>query len=84
MCVAGEKSKLVIIGTKEMKKKKLGENKQEIIVDGKQVTETKSEKLLGVILNEKMTWQDHLYGEKWRPEGENSQGLISFHQDLVS
>ena len=38
MCMAGEKSKLVIVGTKEMKKK--------ISVDGKEVTETKSEKLL--------------------------------------
>ena len=46
MCMAGEKSKLVIVGTKEMKKKKLGENKLKISVDGKEVTETKSEKLL--------------------------------------
>ena len=76
MSVAGDKSKLVIVGTREMKKKKLGETAMTILVDGKEVTETKSEKLLGVIINEKMTWQEHLHGEKWRKEGENNQGLI--------
>ena len=76
MCVAGDKSKLVIVGTKELKRRKLGDNALKIVVDGKEVIETKSEKLLGVILNDKMTWQDHLYGEKWREKGKNSPGLI--------
>ena len=47
-----------------------------ISVDGKQVNDNKSEKLLGVILNEKLTWQEHLHGIKWRKEGENSPLLI--------
>ena len=76
MCVAGDKSKLLVIGTKEMRKKKLGNQIQTISVDGKQVTETKSEKLLGVIINNHLTWQDHLHGETWRVEGENRKGLI--------
>ena len=77
MVVAGEKSKLMIIGTKELRKSRLGENKIEISVDGKKVSETHSEKLLGVILNNQMTWKEHLYGEKWRvPKTENSPGLI--------
>ena len=77
MVVAGEKSKLVIIGTKELRSRKLGEQILEISVVGKQVFETPSEKLLGVILNNKMTWKEHLYGEAWRqPDSDNSPGLI--------
>ena len=38
--------------------------------------ETQSEKLLGVIMNNKLTWNEHLYGESWRTEGEKSKGLI--------
>ena len=34
-----------------------------------------SEKLLGLVVNEEMTWKDHLYGEQWRDE-ENTPGLI--------
>ena len=34
-----------------------------------------SEKLLGLIVNEEMSWKDHLYGEKWREE-DNAPGLI--------
>ena len=76
MCVARDKSKQLFIGTKKMRKKKLGNQVQTVSVDGKQVTETKSEKLLGVIINNHLTWQDHLHGETWRAEGENSKGLI--------
>ena len=77
MVVAGDKSKLVVIGTKELRGKKLGDRKLVISVDGKNVEETESEKLLGVILNNHMTWKEHLYGEKWRtPVSENSPGLI--------
>ena len=45
-------------------------------MDGKQVIETPSEKLLGVIINNQMTWREHLYGESWRTGEDNSQGLI--------
>ena len=76
MCVAGQKSKLLIIGTKELKKKKCEDREFSINVDGKLVKETQSEKLLGVIMNNKLTWNEHLYGESWRTEGEKSKGLI--------
>ena len=76
MVVAGEKSKLIIVGTQELKKRKLGEDIRSIQVDGKVVTESPSEKLLGVIVNNKMTWHEHLYGETWRTEEENSKGLL--------
>ena len=76
MVVAGEKSKLLIIRTKELRKKKLGDEMHSIMVDGKLVRESKSEKLLGVIINNQMTWQEHLYGEDWRTEEDNNPGLI--------
>ena len=75
MCVAGDKSKLLIIGTKELKRSKLGDQVHSIVVDGKTVSETKSEKLLGVIFNNTMTWKEHLHGEDWR-DMDNNQGLI--------
>ena len=78
MVVAGGKSKLIVVGTKELRTRKLGDRKLEVMVDGKLVRESPSEKLLGVILNNQMTWKEHLHGETWRtPETENDNGLIS-------
>ena len=69
LCVAGEKSKLLVIGTNQMRSSKLsGELK--IIIDGKEVTETGSEKLLGVVMNNQLTWKHHLYGDQ------ENEGLI--------
>ena len=39
-------------------------------LNGKEVVETVSEKLLGVIINNKMTWKHHLYGD------DENEGLI--------
>ena len=75
MCVAGDKSKLLVIGTRHLKDKKL-DQPIEIQVDNKIVMETRSEKLLGVIINNELTWKEHLYGETWRVGGQNSVGLI--------
>ena len=75
MCVAGEKSKLLIIGTQKLRNQKLTAP-MKIKVDNLEVVETKSEKLLGVVINNKLTWHDHLYGEKWRIGDENTPGLI--------
>ena len=62
LCVAGSKSKLLVIGTEKLKKmKNVGETK--IIVDGKVIPATSSEKLLGVVLNNSLTWKHHLYGD---------------------
>ena len=76
MCVADQKSNLQVLGTKELKKNKCRGREFSILVDGKQVIETPSEKLLGVIINNQMTWREHLYGESWRTGEDNSQGLI--------
>ena len=76
MSVSGEKSKLLTVGTSELKRRKLGDQVQAILVDGKRVEETRSEKLLGEIINNKMTWSDHLHGEDWREKGDNNPGVI--------
>ena len=69
LCVAGDKSKLMIIGTQQLRSSKIKEALS-IQVDGKEVQETVSEKLLGVVINNKLTWQQHLYGD------EENSGLI--------
>ena len=56
MACAGDKTKLVVIGTKQMRKNKLTEeNKLKVTVDGNEVYATHSEKLLGLIVNSEMT-----------------------------
>ena len=48
---SGEKTKLLIIGTAEQQRKAKEIGKIEIDVCGNKVTETESEKLLGIIVN---------------------------------
>ena len=55
LCVAGEKSKLLIIGTSKMRASKVT-TEAKIVVDGKEITETASEKLLGVVVNNNLTY----------------------------
>ena len=71
MC-SGSKTKLLVVGTKELRKSKLnnGADVIEIEVDGHKVTESQSERLLGVLINNTMTWQNHLFGN------EENKGLI--------
>ena len=63
LCVAGAKSKLMIIGTKQLRASKITE-KAKIVIDGREVVETDSEKLLGVVINNELTWKNHLYGDR--------------------
>ena len=63
LCVAGDKSKLLIVGTKKLKASK-GAAEAKIVVDNKEIIETTSEKLLGVVVNNELTWKNHLYGDK--------------------
>ena len=62
LCVAGEKSKLLIIGTNSLRASKV-DTVAKIVVDGKEITETASEKLLGLVINNQLTWKNHLYGD---------------------
>ena len=63
MVVAGQKSKLIVVGTGKQRKRKLGNQKISIIVDGQTISESQSERLLGVVINNNMTWKNHLYGD---------------------
>ena len=49
--------------------------KVQIEVCGQTVVESKSEKLLGLIVNNQLTWKEYLHGEHWREKG-NASGLI--------
>ena len=69
LCVAGDKSKLMVVGTRELKAARELTD-MSIIVDGKAVKETSSEKLLGVVLNNDLTWKNHLHGDH------ENEGLI--------
>ena len=79
MACAGDKTKLLVIGTRKMRRSKLSDGNEEILlkvtVDGNEVHATHSEKLLGLIVNSEMTWKDYLYGEKWRNK-DNFKGLL--------
>ena len=71
MC-SGSKTKLLVVGTKELRKSKLTNQDKviEIEVDGHKVNESQSERLLGVIINNTMTWENHLFGN------DENKGLI--------
>ena len=70
LCVAGDKSKLLIVTHQELRNARLTD-KLAIQVDGRRIEETTSEKLLGIVFNNKLSWKDHLYGDQDNP------GLIS-------
>ena len=61
---SGSKTKLLVVGTRELRKSKLTRCDKiiEIEVDGYKVKESQSERLLGVLINNTMTWENHLYG----------------------
>ena len=61
-CVAGDKSKILIVGTEQLKRKRL-KNELGIVVNQDIIEETTSEKFLGVVVNNKLTWKEHLYGD---------------------
>ena len=77
MVCSGSKTKLLLIGTQQLKLAKLNRVNPniEINVCGEIVRDSKSERLLGLTVNNTMTWSDYLYGEKWRIEN-NCTGLI--------
>ena len=65
MICSGEKTKLLVVGTKELRAAKLiDERALSIEVCDQKIVETKDEKLLGVIMSNNLTWSTHLYGNK--------------------
>ena len=69
LCVAADKSKLLICGTKALKASKASPEMM-IEVEGETILESESEKLLGLVINNQLTWKHHLYGDN------SNQGLI--------
>ena len=76
MVCSGEKTKLLMLGTAQLKRSRLQESTISVSVCGKIVNASFSEKLLGLIVNDKMSWTDHLYGEHWR-QSDNAKGMIT-------
>ena len=67
---------MLIIGTSEQKRN-IVEEDIEIRVCDKVVKVSPSEKLLGIVMNGKLTWKEYLYGETWRTKKvDNFKGLI--------
>ena len=62
---SGDKTKLLVIGTRELRRSKLESLDMKISVNvaGHNVEETSSEKLLFIIINNTMTWTHHLHGD---------------------
>ena len=71
MVCSGAKTKLMIIGTRELRNSKLGDSVLDITVDGCTVRESDNEKLLGVRINNTLTWHHHLYGN------DKEKGLVN-------
>ena len=61
MICSGEKTKLLVSGTRANRESKL-DTTQELVVCGDLVKESSSEKLLGVIVNNTISWKNHLHG----------------------
>ena len=70
---SGSKTKLLVVGTRELRRSKLEsiELKLSVNVAGHTVEESTSEKLLGILINNTLTWADHLHGD------ERHKGLLS-------
>ena len=66
MICSGEKTKLFVVATKELRAARLDNIDRKLVVKvgGKDVTESKDEKLLGMIMSNDLTWHTHLYGNK--------------------
>ena len=75
---SGGKTKLLVNGTAVNRRFKLDriDKVLSIQVCGKTVKESSNEKLIGVIINNKGTWRDHLHGFNNEEEGIKELGLI--------
>ena len=69
MIVSGDKTKLLVVGTGAAKHA-LGGGEIVLQVDGDNIRESSSEKVLGVVINDVATWKHHFYGD------DNNLGLL--------
>ena len=69
MVCSGEKTKLLILGTRANRMHKI-ENKHfipKLEICGKTILESECEKLLGLLVNNTITWKNHLHGHEENP-----------------
>ena len=71
MVCAGNKTKLLVIGTDSLRKSRFDNQQMQVVVCNATIKDTKSEILLGLVLNNNLTWKDYLYGNAFE------KGLIS-------
>ena len=78
MICAGDKTKLMVVGTKQMRDSKLVNNNKTLTVNvcGQQVQESSCEKLLGVYMENDLTWNVYLHGND-KTGSEKITGLLT-------
>ena len=79
MVCSGEKIKLLLIGTDKLKESKFRNQVRDFSIEvcGHQIKESRSEKLLGLVVSNDLKWNLYLYGEHWREKKEeNFKGLF--------
>ena len=62
MVCAGAKTKLLVIATDQMRRSQLWDVKMRVDVCDATIEETKSERLLGLTVNNNLTWKEYLNG----------------------
>ena len=66
MVVSGEKTKLLLLGSYMNRKLKIENNENlspRLTIDEKTVEPSRSQNLLGLVVNDTLTWKNHLYGD---------------------
>ena len=78
MICSGEKTKLLVVGTRELRSKRLETMNKKLTarVCGQEIIESDDEKLLGMIVSNNLTWNTHLYGNNLQGK-EKLDGLWS-------
>ena len=68
MVISPDKTKLIISMTPKLRASRHQNMNFGINIDNQIILPTESEKLLGVIINQDITWSHHIWGESWREE----------------
>ena len=64
MICSAAKTKLLVVGTKELRDSKIGGRELQVRVGSQTIKESTSEKLLGITMSNNMSWNTFLHGNK--------------------